>query len=230
MPQISIRLKTIADFVKPNSAVCDIGCDHGYLAIYLMKHGKTKSVIAADIGEKPLKNAQKNIENAAVSGIDLRLCDGLSGIRPNETDTIICAGIGGEVIAGILDRGKSVAARRGVDLILQPTTSPEFLRRFLYQNGYEIVCETPVFENGQIYSVMLAEFADNIQKMPECFYYYGKVTAKTDEGKKYIEKQLKRNTACALALDGLAEKQSEYLYFKEVSEGIKNYLEAFKEG
>lgn len=230
MPQISIRLKAIADFVKPNSAVCDIGCDHGYLAIHLIKHSKVKSVIAADIGEKPLKNAKKNIENANVTGIDLRLCDGLSGIRPYETDTIICAGIGGEVIAGILDRGKDVSARRGVNLILQPTTSPEFLRRFLYHNGYEIIRETPIFENGKIYSVMLAEFKENVQKMPDHFYFFGKVTPETDDGKRYIEKQLKRNTACALALEGLAEKQTEYLYFKGISEGISNYLNAFKEG
>ena len=84
MPNISIRLKAIADFVKPNSAVCDIGCDHGYLSIYLKQNEIAKSVIAADIGEKPLKNAAKNIEAANISGIELRLCDGFSGISPKE--------------------------------------------------------------------------------------------------------------------------------------------------
>ena len=152
------RLTEIFSALPKCNTFADIGCDHGYLAIYLKQNNIAKTVIATDIGEKPLKSAQKNVAEANVSGIDLRLCDGLSGINPNETDTIIIAGMGGEVISGLIERGKNVAARESVTLILQPTTSPEFLRRFLYSNGYEILAEIPVFENGKVYSVMKVQF------------------------------------------------------------------------
>ena len=142
MSSLSVRLSAIADFIAKGSRVCDVGTDHALLAIHLIKSGIAKQVIATDIGKKPLKNALKNIENANVCGIDLRLCDGLSGISENEADTVVIAGMGGEVISGIIKRGADIA--KNVTLILQPTTSPEFLRLFLYNEGYRILEEVPI--------------------------------------------------------------------------------------
>ena len=161
MPKLSLRLETIAALVPFGARVCDIGTDHGYLAIELIKSKKAKSVIAADIGEKPLLNAKKNITAANIDGIELRLCDGLSGIKNGETDTVIIAGMGGEVISGILENGKEVARCGDISFILQPTTSPEHLRRYLFENGYTIESETPLCENGKLYSVMLVKYIDS---------------------------------------------------------------------
>ena len=125
MPLLSLRLKTIAGFVKKGARVCDVGTDHARLAIYLKKSGIAESVIATDINEKPLLTAKRNIENAGVFGIDLRLCDGLSFVNRNEADTIIIAGIGGNVISGIIDGGRQFFIKDCATFILQPTTAPE---------------------------------------------------------------------------------------------------------
>ena len=224
MFKISKRLETIANYVKPDAAVCDIGTDHGYLAIHLIENGIAKKVIAADIGEKPLKNAEENIKKAGILGIELRLCDGLSGIKNGEADTFVIAGMGGEVISGILNRGANIAKTRGISFILQPTTSPEFLRRFLYENGFEILEETPVFENSKIYSVMLVKFCGENSNQKEGFYYIGKVKAETQDGFKYIEKQKNRCYQCMQSLKNVAEKQEEYLYYKSVYEEIDSLI------
>ena len=224
MPQLSKRLKLIASLVPNGARVCDIGTDHGYLAIELKKSGKAASVIAADINSAPLENAKKNIEKSGVSGIVLRLCDGLSGIAPEETDTVIIAGMGGEVIAGILERGSSVVNNCDKTVILQPTTSPEILRKFLYDNGLQIRKEIAVLENGKIYSVMLVKFTGNIQKCDEYFYYTGKVDKNTEFGRLYIEKQLNRCLKCARPLEFVPGKTQEYLYYKNIVSGIENHL------
>ena len=224
MLKLSERLLTISEFINEKAMVCDIGTDHGFLAIHLIESGKTKKVIAADIAEKPLDNARKNIEKSKISGIELRLSNGFSAIKPAEVDTAVIAGMGGEVIAEIVKNGKNVAARNKFNLILQPTTSPEILRKFLYQNGYKILNEKAVFENGKLYSVMLVNFSGVIETKPEGFYFVGKVNPKTESGYKYIEKQLIRNQKCMENLENVPHKKEEYLYYKLIFTEIKEVL------
>lgn len=224
MPNLSLRLGTIASLVPDGARVCDIGTDHGYLAIELKKSGKATNVIAADINSAPLENAKNNIEKSGVSGIELRLCDGLAGISADETDTVIIAGMGGEVIAGILERGSSAVQKGDKTIILQPTTSPEILREFLYTNGFEIESETAVFENGKLYSVMLVHFKGKTEKKEEYFYYIGKVQKNTEYGRLYIEKQLNRCQKCAQSLEFVPNKSDEYEYYKNIVLGIENHL------
>ena len=133
MPTFSKRLSVIASLVPVGARVCDVGTDHGYLSIELIKSGVAASVIATDINEKPLNRAKSNAEKSGFQ-IDLRLCDGLVGISPSEVDTVIIAGMGGEVISGIIERGEKVAKSVSL-LLLQPTTSPEALREFLFKKG-----------------------------------------------------------------------------------------------
>ena len=131
MSALSKRLSVIASLVPSGARVCDIGTDHAYLGIELIKSGKATSVIACDINEKPLLKAKSNIEKSGVTGIELRLRDGLSGLKPSETDCIVIAGIGGEVISGIFERTNIFSQEYSPAIILQPTTSPEILRKFL---------------------------------------------------------------------------------------------------
>ena len=147
---LSLRLALISALVPHGARVCDIGTDHGYLPIELIKRGDIKSVIATDIRKMPLASAEKNIKAAGVGGITLRLCDGLEGIAQNEVDTVITAGMGGEVIASILARSAIPTASPAPLLILQPTTSPEFLRQFLCENGFEIISDTALCENAKL--------------------------------------------------------------------------------
>ena len=222
--QLSERLSVIASLVPSGARVCDIGTDHGYLAIELIRSGKAHNVIAADICEKPLQNARKNIESSGVDSVELRLCDGFSGISSHEFDTAVIAGMGGEVISGILHRGKEIVQNENINLIFQPTTSPEALRLYLCESGFEILKEIPVYENGKSYSVMLVVYTGNKTAPAQAYYYAGKVPCDTVAGRTYIEKQKKRLLTCMNALENIAEKRNEFLKYKEAFEGLEKIL------
>lgn len=221
---LSRRLLLIASLVPKGARVCDVGTDHGRLPIYLIEKKIAERVIATDIRPLPLENAKKNVAASGVKGIDLRLCDGLSAVKNEETDTVIIAGIGGEVISGIISRSELPRKQPYPLLILQPTTSPEALRRYFYQNGFEIKSETALKENGKLYSVMTARFTGETKEMPEYFYFAGKIDPKTEDGYLYIQKQYIRLKKCADALCDIPEKQAEYLHYKELSDQILKLL------
>ncbi len=224
MKKLSERLKTIASLVPFGARVCDIGTDHGYLSIELALHGGIESVIATDINEKPLELARKNIAASGAKGIELRLCDGLSGISPGEIDIAVIAGIGGEVIAGIIERGAKVAKDGGLTFLLQPTTSPEFLREFLFKNGYEILFEEAIFENRKLYSVIVCRFNGQETEYEPYNCFLGKVSPDTKYGRLYIKKQFERCFKCAKALKNIEEKQAEYNYYNSVAENLRKLL------
>lgn len=223
MYNLSKRLGVIASFIKRGAYVCDVGTDHGYLPIALKKNGLAASVIATDIRKGPLANAAENIALSGVDGIELRLCDGLDGVFSTETDTVVIAGMGGEVISGIINRCDWLK-NDGITLILQPTTSPEFLRRFLYGNGFEIQKEPAVLECGKVYSVMMVKFTGKVYALPEHFYYVGKVDAAENDGIEYIKRQYKRCKSCADALAGNADNKEKYNYYKTVSEKLYDLI------
>lgn len=227
MQNLSVRLSTIASFVPESAKVCDVGTDHAFLPIALKKSGRVKSVIATDINEKPLKKASENIEKANVGGISLRLCDGIEGVGQDEADCFIVAGIGGEVISGILSRGIGNLSSKDITLVLQPTTSPEFLRKFLYDNGFVIVEEIPVEENGKLYSVMKCRYSGEKQIKENYFYFSGLVNPRDPKGKKYIEKQIGRAFKCVKALQSIPEKSAEYNYYKEIYDGLWHLTQDF---
>ncbi len=219
MEKLSLRLNTIAELVPYNARVCDVGTDHGFLPIYLLSSGKAKKVIATDINEKPLKKAEENIKKSGVEGILLRLCDGLSAVKEGECDTVIIAGIGGEVISGILSRSELVKSKE-ITLILQPTTSPEFLRRYLYESGFSVIKEIPIEENGKLYSVMECRFNGKPQIKEDWFYFAGLVDPRNETGKKYIKKQTLRAYKCMTALENIENKHNEYNFYKGIYENL----------
>lgn len=223
---LSERLNLIASLVPKGARVCDIGTDHGYLAIELVSSGKAKSVIAADIGEKPLKNAAKNITAAKVQGISLRLCDGFSGISADEFDLAVIAGMGGEVISGILERGIRHIDFSDKTLLLCPTTSPEILRKFLYQTGFSLIEEHPVFENRKLYSVIKAIRSGTPTVVKEYHYFVGKVSPKDEAGLLYIKKQQKRCFDCLTALKDNPQETERYEYYRSVYEDITQYIDS----
>ncbi len=223
MKELSLRLKTIASLVPKDTRACDIGTDHGYLPIYLRLKGIAKSVIAADLNQKPLNIAKSNIEKLKTDGISLRLCDGLSGISRDEIDTIIIAGMGGNVISGIIERC-DFAKDKALTFVLQPTTSAEVLREYLCKNGFYILSETPVFENGKLYSVMLVKFDGEIKEYNSGFYYIGKISKSLPYGFKYIEKQKNRLLKELKALESIEKMQAEYNRFLTAYNFILNTL------
>ena len=146
--KLSKRLQTIADFVKKNSVVADIGTDHAHIPIYLIENKIIDKAYACDINKGPLEKAKENIENFGVSkNIVLRLSNGLDKMSNKEADTIIIAGMGGELIIDILERGKSFFDKKNT-FILSPHTKTDEVRDYLLRKGFEILKEDMCIEEG----------------------------------------------------------------------------------
>ncbi len=223
MYSLSNRLRVIAESVPIGANVADIGTDHAYLPVFLSLTNIAKHILACDINEKPLKNAQKNIGLSGAENIETRLCDGLKGIDKNEVDTVIIAGMGGEVIADILKNCDWIRSDI-YTLILQPMTSPEYLRRFLYENGFEILTETAVEDSTKLYSVMTVKFSGKCEKKKEYFYFTGLLCADEPTAEKYIIKQLNRIKKCRDDLQHVTAKNTEYNYYKDLFDDISKLI------
>lgn len=224
MIPLSERLSLIKTLVPENAGVCDVGTDHGYLSAALIKSGKVRSVIATDLREKPLENARENLAKLGINNVDLRLCDGLSAVGPDEADTIIIAGMGGEVIAGIIERAIWLK-NSSVTLILQAMTSCEALRDYLAANGFAIEKEITLEENEKVYSVILARFNGVIQSVSAVYRYVGNIKYVSLSDKAYINKQYKRLFECAESLKNIESQREKYLHFKEASDQLRSLME-----
>lgn len=153
--ELTPRLRLLADWVPSGAHLADVGTDHAYLPVWLRLHGRVVSAIACDLREKPLARARETGRTYGADGIDYRLGDGLAVVSPEEADTVVIAGMGGENIAAILSRAPWTAAG-GRTLLLQPQTRAEVLRAFLAENGYAIRREALVEDRGVLYPVMEA--------------------------------------------------------------------------
>ena len=156
--ELTPRLLAAAQLVPPGAAVADIGTDHAYLPVWLLKQGRVRYAIAADLRSGPLERARQTArEHDCTQNIDFRLCDGLSAIRADEVDTIVIAGMGGETIAAILQAAAWTRDGR-YTLILQPMSAQNDLRHWLWKNGYGVREERIVCEGDKLYNIMLAGF------------------------------------------------------------------------
>lgn len=153
---MSRRLDKIASFVENGIGVADVGTDHGYIPVMLCRRGYEGNIVATDINEGPLLNARIDLLEAGFEDrVQLVLCDGLDGCKPESVDTIIVAGMGGDTITGILDRAEWIF-REDIRLILQPVTKAEILRYWLVNNELCITDEVLVKENGTVYQIICA--------------------------------------------------------------------------
>lgn len=173
--QLDPRLSLCANMVRKNSRLADIGTDHAYLPVWLACKNWILSAIAADINVGPLQRAKENIEKYQMHGkVEARLSNGLEKIDSTEVDDIVIAGMGGELIAKILGACSWIKDKEK-NLILQPMTSSEELRIFLFQQGFCIRKETAVVSEKHIYSVMQVNYAPGEQTMDQVYPYIGMV-------------------------------------------------------
>lgn len=162
-PNLDARLLSVAKHVREGAYVCDVGTDHAYLPVYLVLIGRAMRALASDINEGPVRRAKKSVVRYELSEkIDVVLCDGLKGADKYPITDIIIAGMGGELIASIIDEAKWVR-NKDYRLILQPMTHAEILRKYLVDNGFSIIDEDIVAEqdNGKIYQIICAEFSNS---------------------------------------------------------------------
>lgn len=147
-------MRAVVALVQPCNTMADIGCDHGYVAIELVKSGICSRVIAMDINKAPLERAAANIMGQGLqSYIETRLSDGTKALKPHEAEGIICAGMGGRLVISILEEGAGLVSEME-QLILQPQSEIDEVRRYLRQNGFEIKHEDMVLEDGKYYPMM----------------------------------------------------------------------------
>lgn len=147
------RLHLLARLVPEGCRLTDVGTDHGYLPVALLQQGRITAAIASDIGAEPLEHARRTAMQYGVDGMDFRLCAGLSGVAPEETDVIVIAGMGGETIISILQDAPWTADGQH-RLLLQPMTKAAALRRWLADNGYTFTDEHLVEDKGRIYPIL----------------------------------------------------------------------------
>lgn len=154
--QLSLRLSAIAEMVTEGNRLVDVGCDHGYLPVYLVLTRRIPGAIAMDVRRGPLMRAQEHISEYGVDAyIETRLSDGLTALKKGEGDTLVIAGMGGPLMERILVQGKEIACSFK-ELILQPQSDIPHFRGFLLESGYEIISENMVFEDGKYYPMMKA--------------------------------------------------------------------------
>ena len=223
MKNLSPRLEAVASLVRKGRRVADIGTDHAYLPVYLVQSGVTDFAIAADLRKGPLENAKKAVEEAGLEDkISLRLSDGLQKFEPDEADEIVIAGMGGILIAQIIEAAPWLQ-KGGKHLVLQPMSHPEVLRKFLVTNGYNIICETVCEDSGKLYCVMSVEFCGEYIKRPAFYEYYGEIpNCKTDLSEKYLSNLAFRLSRDADSMRCADPTRADKLY--KVSDKINDIL------
>lgn len=153
MIKLDDRLMAVARLVGNSKLTADVGSDHGYLPIYLVKNGQSEKAVASDVNQGPLAAANRNIEKEGLGDkITTRLANGLSGIEDFDFDTVIMAGMGGELIYSIIDSAPGDYCRnKRPYLVLQPMSSVFELCQLLANDGFNIVDEQLAYHSGKLY-------------------------------------------------------------------------------
>lgn len=155
---LSHRLQAVAQHVPQGARLLDVGSDHAYLPLYLLEQGVISQAIAGEVVDGPYQSALKNAQNSPFAAqLEVRLADGLAAFEPADAiDTITICGMGGRLIASILENGR--AKLEGVTrLVLQPNNREDELRDWLSRAGYAILAEEILEEQGKIYEIIVAE-------------------------------------------------------------------------
>lgn len=233
---ISKRLQYIVDFVTYFETIADIGCDHGYVCIELIKNNKVKKAIASDISYPSLK---KTIDFVKVNNIDdrieTRVGDGLDVLNKDEVDAVIVAGMGGVLISDILKKNYNLKFKeKNPLLILQPVQQAKDLRYYLYENKFEIVDEDIVFDMGKYYNIIVAKKINEIsntyltiEKCKDVYMEYGilNIIKKNILVREILEERIKNSKKL---FDDLKQKKVKISDLNILSQKIKEMEEVYE--
>ena len=226
--EIKGRLKTIADMVPDCNVICDVGTDHAYIPIYLVKNKKCTKAIASDVREGPADLARRNIDKYRLSeNIEVRVGNGLDTVSENEADVIIIAGMGGMLIKEILEEGFN-KAKTSKALILQPMNAIEVVLEWIYRKGFEIHDKGLINEGHKIYNVIVAQWIGKAEEKDEINYYLGeKLVEKKDPLLiEYIERKIKQFEIIINEMDKMQDKnkqkRNKYIYLRDSLYAIYN--------
>ena len=207
MLKLKSRLNMAAQMVRKGSRLADIGTDHAYLPASLILDGTVPCAIAADLRKGPLENAEATVNHYGIAEkVQLRLSDGLKCVNRDEVDDIVIAGMGGILISEILEAAPWVKDKN-IQLILQPQTHDEILRKWLWENGFEITDEDSCFDDGKTYICMAVRYTGEVTSHSEAEILFGGFLSKKDEASvSFCEKKIHRTK---VRLDALRKSDPE---------------------
>ena len=224
---ISKRLELVASFVPQGAILLDVGSDHAYLPIDLIERGQIESAIAGEVVEGPYQSAVKNVEaHGLKEKIQVRLANGLAAFEEaDQVSVITIAGMGGRLIARILEEGldKLADVER---LILQPNNREDDLRIWLQDHGFEIVAESILEESGKFYEILVVEAGQ--MKLSASDVRFGSFLSK-EVSPVFVQKWQKEAEKLEFALGQIPEKNlEERQVLVDKIQAIKEVLHASK--
>ena len=224
---ISKRLELVASFVPQGAILLDVGSDHAYLPIELIERGQIESAIAGEVVEGPYQSAVKNVEaHGLKEKIQVRLANGLAAFEEaDQVSVITIAGMGGRLIARILEEGLDKLAN--VErLILQPNNREDDLRIWLQDHGFEIVAESILEESGKFYEILVVEAGQ--MKLSSSDVRFGPFLSK-EVSPVFVQKWQKEAEKLEFALGQIPEKNlEERQVLVDKIQAIKEVLHASK--
>ena len=223
--QLSKRLTALAELVTAGNRLADVGTDHGYVPISLLEQKKIPSAIAMDINRGPLERAHEHILQYGYDNyIETRLSDGLHELQAGEADTVLIAGMGGDLMRRILENGKDVLASVQ-ELILQPQSEIAKVRLWLTEHEWNVVCEDIVLDEGKYYPMMRAVHGAEEMSYSLVDYRFGKLAVQKslDTLKEFLEnqRQIQLSILASLPANGDARIQERRKAVKQEEELLR---------
>ena len=216
--KLNKRLLCAASFVEKGASVADIGCDHAYLPIYLIKENIARSVVACDINEGPCETARENIRRKGLSKvISVRCTDGLCGIEDFAPDNIVICGMGGDLIFRIVSESEYTKSKKPL-LILQAMTKVSELRASLLESGYDIVNEALVYDD-RLYEVIVCRYDGAKREWNEVELLTGRYAAKDELYIQQLDKLIKQY---AVIVDGKHKAGIDTVKEEKILEELQN--------
>jgi len=229
--RLSERLGRVAANVHSGGVLADIGCDHGFTSIYLVQQGQVRGAIAMDVNAGPLERAAAHVEQYGMAHrIQVRLSDGMDRLAPGEADTILISGLGGALMARILEQGRDVVAGAG-ELVLSPQSEIFLVRRKIHELGFAIVHEEMVEDHGKYYVIIRAVPGRESYGREEYFYGRRLIQEGDQVFRNYLQGELKRLEEVELHMSGNVlspqgrEKMKKCRQDKENIQGLLNKME-----
>ncbi|PJI07067.1 MULTISPECIES: tRNA (adenine(22)-N(1))-methyltransferase [Clostridium] len=197
--EIAYRLKVISSLIDKCEVIGDIGTDHAYLPIYLLKNNICNRCIASDINRGPLKKAANNIRRYDLQDkIECRLGSGLNVLKTGEVDSVVIAGMGGNLIRDLIEERLDIFKSLKY-AVLQPVQNPEVLREYLYKRGFNILGEQLCIDESKYYEIIKVCYASNVKVKDDIYYEISEklIEMKHPLLKEYIDYKIKKyNKIC----------------------------------
>lgn len=226
--ELSARMQMNAGLVPEKATVADIGCDHGYVAMVLVREKRCPKVIAMDVNPGPLSIAQKNIQQSGLyERIQCRLSDGMNELQPGEVDTVLMAGMGGMLICRILQQSPEVL-KQVKTLILQPQSDLAEVRKKVFELGFGIEDEQFCLDAEKYYTAIRAVRGRQTLPYTEEEYRYGRILPARKE-KRYFqyltrEKEKKEQLLAKLRTHGTGKTRAREIEIRQEIAEIQRVL------